>query len=266
MYSVETFSIWLDALEEANIDTDEIFDKELTRGRLFDMDWTRETFQRLIDWEYQYQAPDVMSRCRFCAQWRNQSDLVIQPIWVFALEEIKGGKDPNDTIWGVQTRLESSRHLSYSSQELEGNNGGKSQARHLNGSTRNVEVGHSEWDKAIIASLHKKFCTSKVHDFTVPEKHPRPKVDAEEECSAMTGHIDRDAWSSLEREDTMCIGCWLKFLNIRPGETGCKPNRASCDSKSDTSDADMDTDTNTDVETETDAFSEDDFSPFLVHS
>ncbi|KAI9670532.1 MAG: hypothetical protein M1831_005752 [Alyxoria varia] len=120
MYSSGTFWLWRHSLNEANVDTEILLGKEMFEGPLVGLGWTRATLRRLFYWDFA-PYPDVVNAgsfetksfiicqghhfyCADCHQLLERLDLKPQVLWLQSLNEIKHGKDPQETPWARNTR------------------------------------------------------------------------------------------------------------------------------------------------------------------
>lgn len=251
MYSDHAFRIWLYALDAAEMDANKVFEGELRQGVLCEAGWTQETFQGLSNWEYYHEARPISYKCEICDQYF--PSLALQPIWIYALEEIKNGKHPNSTILATNNPESNAEGHSDVSQELEKSEQSDLRSRDQAQSLDTMPDDHSKWDLDIFLALHMSFCEKMNCFLLFPDGTSRLEGDVEDESSSEIVHFDLNKWHSLRNQDMVCMSCWLELLGIDPKKTGYMPRSLFKDEDTDTA---TDTDTDLDTNADTDASSE----------
>ena len=260
LYSTHGFNIWLIALREAKIDADAVFEKEIRQGILHDEGWTKETFQKFMDWEISHNDLPVKPRCSICTQFFTMCcAAMVQPKWVYALEEIKNGRCPNHTTYALSKDFDALSHSttnSNSSLDVESDESGgqRFEKQICTEATQVVEDDPSEWETDVFLALHERFCEENKCLIEFSEDISRLEGDLEDENDAVPVLFDLETWSSLKNEDVVCMACWIQLLGIDSEETSYQSSEIS-QSRSDAG-----------ADTDTDASSVHDFSPLLFHS
>lgn len=267
LYSNYGFGTWMAALYKAGIDANKVFDKDFKHQTLSEAGWTRQNFQKLTGWKCGYDAHPGRIRCKTCPWWIDY--IRVQPVWAYALEEIKHGKDPNDTIWATSTYAKEPSEpesdfadpfdVSQKSKEGRDDNFEKQdQAENAKGIT-------FAWDTDIFLALHQSFCGTGNCMLMFPNGISRPEVEMDDGSSAEAVQFDLESWRSLKNEDLICMDCWLDLLGVDPKKTAFKPYvevLRSLGVKLPDANTDADTDASTDADT--DPSSDHEFSRFLL--
>lgn len=109
MHSSHAFLLWRTSLFMADIDINTVLDEDLNQGMpLRERGWTRLTLRELFDWHFEdiklinLDLNGGSTRCADCTYL--SKCLMVQPLWVSALEQIKNGTRPEDTVWARRTQ------------------------------------------------------------------------------------------------------------------------------------------------------------------
>ena len=271
MYSQYTFNNWLFALREVGDQAHSVFKTELEQGMLYETGWSSEASQKLVDWQAGKRADSIGEYCKF---WERHLPyrLILQPAWIYSLEQIRTGGEPETTEWALLERSEGlyngtckSTELSDTRQELCSNSSSEVESADVDettGKKRNFDP-----DRRILSALHARFHTKGQRILPVHTVTPRPPEldDGQDQSPAVVEFADRilDAWASLKNDDVVCMGCWLRtLLDIEPREVGYEGHCVDEDTHDD-----LDAGSKQENDRDADADTEDDsFSPFLIHS
>ena len=106
MYNSKTFASWLKTLDEIGLDLKSFLDKEMKTSLLADKGWVRQTLYALFTWKFAHTAAFDFKRFVICGDCGKSilelnNGIVIDPLWVHSLHEIKLGKNPEETAWAL---------------------------------------------------------------------------------------------------------------------------------------------------------------------
>ena len=258
MYSSSAFQNWRSALDKAKKDVGLIFDKGVKEGSISKAGWTHEKFQRLLDWKHSRIHDGFKHRCGNCNY--NIYDLSIQPLWVYSLEEIKRGVYPEEPALASYKKWEAEAGITFDmdSTSVMSEEDGEEinewcEAPYLDGETKRNESFWFEPNEDIISSLRNDFLQhSKDGSGLVFETSAlNRKVNGSTSTKQFSLADSRPSpW--LSKWNVVCMACWLDFLDIDLRDPGREEMEF---------DAEHDESGST-----TDVSSDDDFSPFLIHS
>ncbi|KAL9627577.1 MAG: hypothetical protein Q9164_007566, partial [Protoblastenia rupestris] len=251
MYSSRAFALWRSSVSDAGIDIDNVIGRVLEKGPLFEAGWTRKTLRILFDWDNEITDPHNWT-CSVCGTriWC----LMIQPLWLYALEEIKNGTSPEDTLWELYSQSDAefdsdfdTMDSSHAHQKIEGELVPVSEAPDLDEETESLKFQQSR--PAAGTSL----CPADAFSQEAKGENV-PGSETSDLDTEATDFVNTNSESSSDvptfiytREDLVCSCCWF-----HPHQGG-KRGEAADIPRSDFS-SDMDTSL------------EDDYSPFHLHS
>lgn len=239
MYSKPTFDKWCFALSKVGLSIVSVFDKALLEGPLPGAGWTQETMKKFLNWEPKWTK--VRSRCFAC---KNSNGVLIQPVWVYALEEIKHRVHPDDTLWSLLEDIESDVTTTQEQQETVPR---LQKGKRLGNIARNPN-GYISVNESILESMKETFLAPK-ETFTASRISQRsPEKDLDSPPKSFNPNAGFQPFIS-QRDIWLCMHHWLVLLNIEWTTGDSEDDQDASESRSDTSTS-----------------PEHEFSPFHIHS
>ncbi|KAG8526598.1 uncharacterized protein KY384_008799 [Bacidia gigantensis] len=251
MYSIQAFQNWTGNISEARIDIDAVLAHESKEGPVHEAGWTLETLQKLYEFSEVNCACGDSYDCCICKKKIGQNGLKIQPLWLYAQEKIKCGNLPQRKTFRdffEEARAESSGEMSKNLEERSEEEDGEDFTEELDDSSIDIEEAEaflSDLDKRYEERLSKKLPTG----LLVLGRWPEAALDPMDLETARSKPVEEWPSYAYRRSDRVRMQCWLAHPHLHMGNW----KKVAVTSESDT-------------DAYTGMSSQDEFSPYLIHS
>ena len=202
MYSSQAFALWRYSLSMAELDIKFVFDRDLEAGPLREDGWTEETLQILVDWDFEVTKYPQLPDCTDCRLYRYPT---VQPLWLYALAEIKNGKPPEDTVWAWHTHSDNQAGFVYDDEVIP-----TSQVPDPDEETERLRLRNPE--SGTSSSFRLTDANQEIQDELVAGSEKSDLDSETEDFVSVTSELDEeDPPFPYGKNDWLCITCWQYF-------------------------------------------------------